>query len=100
MGSIRDATAGPRGARSLQCRSNNPPNPIKRFNNWNMCFSCGFDVPIWHTSKTCSPQCHRQGHPKEVDCKNAQAYKDAGRDVCMAKKMKTQLPINPGPHQA
>ena len=29
------------------------PNPYKRFNNWNMCFSCRFYIPHWHTSTTC-----------------------------------------------
>jgi hypothetical protein len=28
------------------------PNPVKRFNNWNYCFSCGFDVEYGHTSMT------------------------------------------------
>ena len=29
-----------------------PPNPIKRFNSWNYCFLCGFDVEDGHTSTT------------------------------------------------
>ena len=28
-------------------------NIIKRYANWNICFSCGFDVEDGHTSKTC-----------------------------------------------
>lgn len=32
-----------------------PPNPIKRFNNWNYCYLCGFDVEDGHTSQTCPP---------------------------------------------
>ena len=28
-------------------------NIIKRYANWNVCFSCGFDVEDGHTSKTC-----------------------------------------------
>ena len=42
----------PGGATSYQGQEYKP-NPVKRFNNWNMCFSCGWDVPAWHTSKTC-----------------------------------------------
>ncbi len=29
------------------------PNPIKRYDNWNYCFSCEFDVEDRHTSATC-----------------------------------------------
>ncbi len=28
-------------------------NIIKTYSNWNVCFSCGFDVEDGHTSKTC-----------------------------------------------
>jgi hypothetical protein len=40
-----------------------PPysNLVKRFANWNACYTCGFDVPDGHTSMTC--QAHRKaGH--------------------------------------
>ena len=29
------------------------PNPNKQYNNWNMFYLCGYDVPIWHTGATC-----------------------------------------------
>ena len=29
------------------------PSRFKRHNNWNYCWSCGFDVEDWHTSSTC-----------------------------------------------
>ena len=31
----------------------NPPKVFKRFNNWNYCFTHGFDVADGHTSATC-----------------------------------------------
>ena len=37
-------------------------NDYKVFNNWNKCFSCGSDVPNWHTSATCPVECHVPGH--------------------------------------
>ena len=32
---------------------NQAPTPVKRFENWNYCWSCGFDVERSHTSATC-----------------------------------------------
>jgi hypothetical protein len=31
----------------------NAPSLVKRVANWNMCFSCGFDVAEGHTLATC-----------------------------------------------
>lgn len=28
-------------------------NTTKYYANWNICFSCGFDVDSWHTSQMC-----------------------------------------------
>ena len=81
-----------------QPRQPAPLNYFKHFNNWNVCFSCGWDVPAWHTSKTC--QWRKQGHREEVDRTNAQAYKDAGHDVCMKASHKKHLPVNPTQWQA
>ena len=87
-GGIPAPAAGPYRVRGQR-------NPIKRFNNWNVCFSCGLDVPAWHNSQTCMWK--KPGHRDEVTRANAQAYKDAGHDVCMTKSHKTQLPTNPQP---
>ncbi len=76
------------------------PNPVKHFNNWNMCFSCGWDIPIWHNRKTYPAECCKQGNCDEVDCHNARVYKDAGHVVSMGCTGKTQLPNNPHPGQA
>ena len=78
-------------------RRNNEKNYTKRFANWNVCFSCGWDVPAWHTSKTC--QWKVPGHRDEVDRTNAKAYKEAGHPVNMSKHHRNKLPENPGAHQ-
>ena len=70
-------------------------NYTKKFNNWNMCYSCGWDVPVWHTSKTC--QWRKQGHREEVDRKNAQVYLNAGHDVSTKGRHKNKLPADPKP---
>ena len=54
-------------------------NPTKHWNNWNMCFSCGWDVPQWHTSQTCPYQV--EGHQVGCTRENAQAYMSAGHRV-------------------
>eukprot|EP00804_Cyclotella_cryptica_P000700 CCRYP_000984-RA/>CCRYP_000984-RA protein AED:0.37 eAED:0.21 QI:0/0/0/1/0/0/3/0/1009 len=63
-----------------------PPNPVKYYNNWNMCFSCGFDVEGWHTSATCRNK--KQGHQDGCTRENAQAYKDAGHKVAWRARTK------------
>ena len=40
----------------------NPPNPHKFYNNWNYCWSCGFDVEDGHTSITCPAERRKTGH--------------------------------------
>ena len=72
------------------------PNPYKRFNNWNMCFTCGFDVPHWHTSATC-PFKDKVGHQVGYTRENAESYKTAGHFVSQKAKHKTMLPTTPRP---
>jgi hypothetical protein len=36
-----------------QPRTANFSNIYKRYNNWNVCYSCGFDIEDGHTSMTC-----------------------------------------------
>ena len=40
-----------------------PPysNLVKRYTNWNACYTCGFDVPDGHTSMSCQAQ-RKAGH--------------------------------------
>ena len=43
-------------------------NYYKQFNNWNMCYTCRWEVPNWHTSKTCpcrGPN-HKEGFTRET----------------------------------
>ena len=73
-------------------------NTTKYFNNWNMCFSCGWDVPHWHSSQTCPYRV--DGHQVGCTRENAQAYMSAGHRVSHKAMHKTSLPQNPGPNQA
>lgn len=79
-----------------------PPfsNKTKRFNNWNVCCTCGFDVPIWHTSMTCNRKHTNPYHQDGVTRENAQAYMNAGHRVNKKGMHKNQLPSNPRPNQA
>ena len=72
----------------------NPPhsNITKKFNNWNACYSCGFDVQDEHTSQTCPLHWRRATHDEGYTRQNAQAYLNQGYD-CSTKNMhKTMLP--------
>jgi len=79
-------------------RRNSPLNPNKRFNNLNYCYSCGFDVPIWHTSATCpTPNSHHQpGCTRD----NVAQYAAMGYHVSRRAAHKTIMPTNPLPHLA
>ena len=74
---------------------NNPQHNNKWFANTNMCYSCGWDVPYWHTSKTCPTGCRNAHHQEGCDRGNAQAYINAGHNVRLKGKEKTVYPINP-----
>lgn len=79
-------------------RQNNPPNPNKWYNNHNYCYSCGYDVPIWHTSSTCNDR--KRNHQEGCTRANVQAYKMAGHFPCERNVHKTIMPTNPSPEQA
>ena len=70
-----------------------PPysNLVKRFANWNACYTCGFDIPDGHTSMSCQAQC-KSGHDIQFTCQNAQQYIDAGRNCSTRNCHKTQFP--------
>ena len=83
--------------------NNNKPafsNMVKHYNNWNMCYSCGWDVPSWHTSATCNNPNKRRGHTALCDRTNAEEYIKQSYPVCRIAMHKKQLPTNPGPEQA
>jgi hypothetical protein len=70
-------------------------NAIKYYNNWSMCYSCGFDVPAWHNSTTCPAVCRKPHHQLGCTRENAEGYIAAGHFVCKKGRHKSQLPINP-----
>ena len=74
------------------------PNPNKQYNNWNMCYSCGYDLPIWHTSATCDNRKH--GHQVGCTRANAEQYTTGGHYVSTKGAHKVNLPVNPDIHQA
>ena len=67
-------------------------NIVKKHNNMNACFSCGFDVEDGHTSRTCPHDWRRANHQEAYDRNNAQQYIEAGYDPSTKAKHKTQLP--------
>jgi hypothetical protein len=73
-----------------QVRNPDYSNIYKRHNNWNVCFSCGFDVEDGHTSATCpfKKANHQQAYTRE----NAQQFITAGYDPCTKGMHKTVLP--------
>ena len=66
-------------------------NVVKRFANWNACYSCGFDIPGAHTSMSCPAQ-RKPGHDVYFTRQNAQQYIDAGRNCSTRNRHKTQFP--------
>jgi hypothetical protein len=71
---------------------NNIPTLVKKYNNWNVCHSCGFDVEDKHNSVTCPIDWRRTMHCKKYSHDNAQLYIDIGHDVCTKGIHKTMLP--------
>ncbi len=65
-------------------------NIYKLHNNWNACFSCGFDIEDGHTSITCPFK--RWNHQDSFTCGNAQQFIAAGYDPCTKGMHKTVLP--------
>ena len=70
----------------VQQQNRNPDfsNVYKWYNNWNVCFSCGFDIENGHTSITCP--FWKMNHQQVYTCKNAQQFIAAGYDPCTMKK--------------
>ncbi len=73
-----------------------PQNPdfsniYKRFNNWNVCFSCRFDIEDGHTSLTCPFK--KANHQTLYVRKNAQQFIAAGYNPCTRGMHKMVLPL-------
>ncbi len=74
-------------------RMNSPHSNItKKFNNWNVCYSCRFDIEDAHMSITCLSHWRRTGHDKGYTCTNAQSYLDQGYDMSTEGMHKMALP--------
>ena len=73
-----------------QVRNPDYSNIYKRHNNWNVCFSCGFDVEDGHTSMTCPFK--KANHQQAFSRENAQQFITAGYDPCTKGMHKTVLP--------
>jgi hypothetical protein len=87
--------AGTFTGRGQQARRINPPNSnvYKIHNNWNVYYSCGFDVEDGHMSATCIPHWQKMNHQGSYTCKNAQQFINAGYDPCTKGMRKTVLPM-------
>ncbi len=70
----------------------NRPNPVKKHNNWNVCYSCGFDVEDGHNSQTCQFDWQKPTHDVTFTRANAQQKLAQGCDACTKGMHKTMLP--------
>ena len=75
-----------------QVRNPDFSNIYKRHNNWNVCFSCGFDIEDGHTSATCPFK--KANHQQSFTRDNAQQFIATGYDPCTRGMHKTILPSN------
>ena len=66
-------------------------NTVKRYHNWNACYSCGFDVADGHTSMTCPFHLCRPSHDVNFTCQNAQQYINLGHPCSTRGRHKTQM---------
>jgi hypothetical protein len=67
-------------------------NVTKMFANWNVCYTCEFDIEDGHTSVTCPRGWCKPNHQEGFDRSNAQAYINAGWKPSTKGRHKTQFP--------
>ena len=67
-------------------------NLVKVHNNWNVCYSCGFDVEDGHDSMTCHMDWRKPGHDVYFTRANAQQKLNAGCNACTRGMHKSILP--------
>ena len=67
-------------------------NVMKRYANWNACYSCGFDVADGHTSMSCPAHLRKATHDIYFNHQNAQQYIDLGHPCSTRNRHKTQFP--------
>ncbi len=69
----------------------NAPSPIKRYRNWNACFSCGFDVADGHTLATCPMEWRKPNHQVGYTRENLASF--AAYAPCTKGQHKMQFPM-------
>jgi hypothetical protein len=67
-------------------------NILKRYANWNVCFSWGFDVKDGYMSKTCPAPWQRANHQEGFERIYVSQYITAGYDACTKAMQQSQLP--------
>jgi hypothetical protein len=72
----------------------NPPhsNITKIYNNWNACYSCGFDIEDGHFLSTCPAHWRKPSHNEVYTHANVQDFLNRDPHVCMKGIHKTMLP--------
>lgn len=65
-------------------------NPVKRFPNWFVCYSCGFDVD--HESHQCNATWKKADHQNGFTRANYLQYEQAGYPFCRKGMHKNQFP--------
>jgi hypothetical protein len=71
-------------------------NTTKRYANWNVCWSCRFDVEDGHTSATCPTHWHKTNHQVGFTRVNAQQWINKGYWPCTKGMHKNRLQKQPG----
>jgi hypothetical protein len=66
-------------------------NTVKSYANWNVCYTCKFDVEGRHTSVMCHKLWRKPNHQEGFTCANAQVYLNAGWYLCTKGMHKSQL---------
>ncbi len=69
-------------------------NLIKQLNNWNVCYSCGFDVEADHDLMMCPHDWRKPSHDVNFTRDNAQTYLAMGLEAYTRGMHKTMLPRN------
>jgi hypothetical protein len=69
-------------------------NVVKRYANWNACYSCGFDVADGRTSMSCPPHLQKAMYHIGFNCQNAQQYINLGHPCSTHNRHKMQFPTN------
>jgi hypothetical protein len=96
VGSIPPYIGGPPGHVTpiTGTRVNAPfqSNVTKKHANWNVCWSCGFDVEDGHTSATCPTHWRKTDHQVGFTRETAQQWINQGYTPCTKGMHKTKLP--------